>query len=101
MPKYQFDKWTDLYASRATLLKSSAIRDLLSVTARTDIVSLAGGTPYTRDFKVEKMVSATTSCMLNQGNEALQYGASEGHAGLKKHVANMMIAEGIKVDGDD
>ncbi len=101
MPKYKFDKWTDLYANRATLLKSSAIRDLLSVTARTDIVSLAGGTPYTRDFKVEKMVSAATACMLNQGNEALQYGASEGHIGLKNHVANMMAADGIHVDHED
>lgn len=101
MAKYKFDKWTDLYANRATLLKSSAIRDLLNVTARTDILSLAGGTPYTRDFKVEKMVAAATACMLNQGNEALQYGASEGHVGLKKHVTEMMAAEGIDVDHDD
>jgi len=101
MPKYKFDKWTDLYASRTGGLKSSAIRDLLSVTQRDDIISLAGGTPYTRDFKLEKMVSATTACMLNQGNDALQYGGSEGHVGLKRHVAAMMTAEGINVDADD
>ena len=101
MAKYKFDKWIDLYANRATLLKSSAIRDLLNVTARTDILSLAGGTPYTRDFKVEKMVAAATACMLNQGNQALQYGASEGHVGLKKHVTEMMAADGIDVDHDD
>lgn len=102
MPKYQFDKWTDLYANRTGGLKSSAIRDLLSVTQRSDIISLAGGTPYTRDFKLEKIVSATTACMLNQGNDALQYGGSEGHLGLKKHIVEMMAAEGIQhVNTDD
>lgn len=101
MPRYQFDKWTDLYANRTSLLKSSAIRDLLSVTARTDIISLAGGLPYTHDFKMEKMVDAATACMFNQGNEALQYGTSEGHAGLKKHIVGMMAADGIRVDRED
>ncbi|MDP1809669.1 MAG: PLP-dependent aminotransferase family protein [Actinomycetota bacterium] len=101
MPKYQFDKWTDLYANRTGRLKSSAIRDLLSVTQRSDIISLAGGTPYTRDFKLEKIVSATTACMLNQGNDALQYGGSEGHVGLKKHIVKMMSADGINVDTED
>lgn len=101
MPKYQFDKWTDLYANRTGGLKSSAIRDLLSVTQRSDIISLAGGTPYTRDFKLEKIVSATTACMLNQGNDALQYGGSEGHVGLKKHIVKMMSADGINVDTED
>lgn len=101
MPKYKFDIWTDLYANRTSLLKSSAIRDLLSVTSRTDIISLAGGLPYTHDFRMEKMVSATTSCMLNQGNEALQYGPSEGHVGLKKQIAAMMAEDGINVDEDD
>lgn len=101
LPKYQFDKWTDLYANRTGLLKSSAIRDLLSVTERSDIISLAGGTPYTRDFKLEKMVSATAACMMNQGNDALQYGGSEGHIGLKKHIVEMMAVEGIDVGTED
>ncbi len=101
MAKYEFDKWTDLYAGRASLLRSSAIRDLLSVTARTDIISLAGGTPYTKDFKMKKMVDAVAACMMNQGNEALQYGTSEGHIGLKNHLIRIMADEGINVNGDD
>ncbi len=101
MPRYQFDKWADLYADRALLLKSSAIRDLLSVTARPDIISLAGGLPYTRDFKMNKMVEATTECMLKQGNEALQYGSSEGHIGLKQHISEMMTEEGVSAHPED
>jgi 2-aminoadipate transaminase len=101
MPRYKFDKWADLYANRASLLKSSPIRDMLNVTSRSDIISLAGGLPYTRDFKMETIVSAATECMAKQGNEALQYGATEGHLGLKARVVEMMAADGINVDVQD
>lgn len=101
MPRYELDKWTDLYANRASLLKSSAIRDLLSVTERKDIVSLAGGNPYTEDFKMNKIVAATTEAMLSQGNAALQYGSSEGHIGLKKHICSLMATENMTVDRED
>lgn len=98
MPKYEFDKWADLYASRTGSMKSSEIRDLLNVTARPDIISLAGGLPYTRNFKMEKIVEAARSTMLKEGGAALQYGPSEGHVGLKKHIIGLMATEGIKVD---
>ncbi len=101
MPRYQLDKWTDLYANRASLLRSSAIRDLLSVTEREDIISLAGGNPYTKDFKMNKIVEATTETMLSHGNAALQYGSSEGQVGLKKHIRALMATENIMVDGED
>ncbi len=101
MPRYSLDKWADLYANRASLLKSSAIRDLLSVTEREDIISLAGGNPYTKDFKVNKIVEATTETMLSHGNAALQYGSSEGQIGLKKHIRSLMATENIMVDGED
>jgi len=101
MPRYQLDKWTDLYANRASLLKSSAIRDLLSVTEREDIISLAGGNPYTKDFKMNKIVEATTETMLSHGSAALQYGSSEGQIGLKKHIRALMATENIMVDRED
>lgn len=101
MPKYQFDKWNKLYSKRANLLKSSAVRDLLAVTARPDIISLAGGLPYTRSFKMEKIVEATRLTMERQGNDALQYGPSEGHIGLKTHIVNILAKENIKVNEND
>lgn len=101
MPQYQFDKWMKLYASRIGSLKSSAIRDLLSVTARPDIISLAGGLPYTKSFRMEKMVAAVRETMRLEGNAALQYGPSEGHRGLKEHIVSLMAADGVKVDVED
>lgn len=101
MPRYQFDKWSELYAERVGSLKSSAVRDLLSVTARPDIISLAGGLPYTNDFRMEKVVSAVRETMLKEGSAALQYGPTEGHVGLKEHIVKLMAVDGIKVDVDD
>ncbi|MDI6690020.1 MAG: PLP-dependent aminotransferase family protein [Actinomycetota bacterium] len=101
MTEFKFDKWVELYAHRTASMKSSGIRDLLSVTARPDIISLAGGLPYTRLFRFEKVVEATEHAMQREGSAALQYGPSEGHKGLKKHIIKLMEEEGIKVDFDD
>lgn len=101
MPKYQFDKWKDLYAARTAALRSSAIRDLLAVTARSDIISLAGGLPYTRDFRMDKVVAAVKATMEKDGNAALQYGPADGHVGLKTHIVEMMAEDGIKLDPED
>jgi len=79
-------------------MKSSEIRDLLSVSARPDIISLAGGLPYTKNFKMEKITEAVRATMRKEGMAALQYGPSEGHIGLKKHIIDLMATEGIKVD---
>ncbi len=98
MSQYQFDKWVDLYADRASELKSSAVRDLLSVTSRPDVISLAGGLPYTKGLREEKIVAAAKEMMRLEGNAALQYGPSEGHIGLKKLIVDIMAAEGVVVD---
>ncbi len=102
MSQYQFDKWAELYAERAKDLKSSAVRDLLSVTSsRPDIISLAGGLPYTKGLREEKIVAAVRETMRLEGNAALQYGPSEGHVGLKKHIVSIMAADGVYVDQEE
>lgn len=101
MPKFEFDHWTDLYAKRTDALRSSAIRDLLAVTARSDIISLAGGLPYTKDFRVEKLVEAARLTMENEGDSALQYGPSDGLKELKLAIVGLMTDEKMKVDDED
>jgi len=100
-PQYKFDRWLQLYAERTAGMKSSEIRDLLSVTARPDIISLAGGLPYTQFFPMEKLVEATRNVMRKEGSAALQYGPSEGHEGLKEYLTEMMAEEEIYVEPED
>jgi 2-aminoadipate transaminase len=100
-PQFKFDQWLHLYAQRTAGMKSSAIRDLLSVTARPDIISLAGGLPYTRISPMNKIIEATRKVMHNEGGAALQYGPSEGHEGLKEYIVEMMKEERIYAEPED
>lgn len=99
--QFKFDKWLHLYAERTAGMKSSEIRDLLSVTARPDIISLAGGLPCTQFFPVDKLVEATRQVMLKEGSAALQYGPSEGYEGLREYLVEMMREEEIYVEPED
>jgi len=101
MTELKFDKWQALYAKRTLLMKSSEIRDLLSVTARPDIISFAGGQPSTKSLKIHKVIQATQRAMHREGEAALQYGPSEGHEGLKECIAELMKEEGIEAETHD
>jgi len=47
------ERYADLFAARTKVMKSSAMRDLMAVTARPEIISLAGGLPDTSTFPAE------------------------------------------------
>ena len=44
------ERYAGLFASRTKVMKSSAMRDLMAVTARPEVISLAGGLPDTSTF---------------------------------------------------
>lgn len=66
---------------------SSAIRDLLEITERPEILSLAGGLPAPDAFPVAALASATTEVLAEDPCGALQYGATEGYRPLREWVA--------------
>ena len=47
------ERYAGLFARRTQAMKSSAMRDLMAVTARPEIISLAGGLPDTSTFPAE------------------------------------------------
>ncbi len=47
------ERYAGLFASRTKVMKSSAMRDLMAVTARPEVISLAGGLPDTSTFPPE------------------------------------------------
>ncbi len=51
------ERYAGLFATRTQGMKSSAMRDLMAVTARPEIISLAGGLPDTSTFPAELMAS--------------------------------------------
>ena len=47
------ERYAGLFARRTQVMKSSAMRDLMAVTARPEVISLAGGLPDTTTFPAE------------------------------------------------
>jgi 2-aminoadipate transaminase len=73
-------------ASAASRIDSSAIRDLLHVIDRPDVISLAGGLPAAETFPTAELADAM-SRILTTDPSAVQYSATEGIAPLRDWVA--------------
>lgn len=95
------ERYASLYARRASVVKSSAMRDLMSITDRPEIISLAGGLPDTTLFPPDVLESVLVTLSRTLSAEALQYGPTEGNLAVKDCIAQVMAAEGMHVDADD
>jgi 2-aminoadipate transaminase len=76
--------------SGAQRVGSSAIRDLLRLTERPGILSLAGGLPAPDTFPVARLAAAAARVLDPAGPDAagaLQYGPTEGYAPLRAWIA--------------
>jgi 2-aminoadipate transaminase len=95
------ERYAGLFASRTKVMKSSAMRDLMAITARPEVISLAGGLPDTSTFPPESFAAATRRIAEQACARALQYGPTEGLDETKACIASAMAAEGMHVDGED
>ena len=88
-------------ARRARRMNPSIIREILKVTERPGIVSLAGGLPSADTFPVQAVRDATERVLCDAPREALQYAASEGFAPLREWVAAHLAQQhGMQVHAD-
>ena len=85
-------------ARRSQRLEPSVIREILKVTERPGIISLAGGLPSPDTFPVEAMRAACDRVLRDTPREALQYAASEGYGPLREWVAAHLAEQGLGVD---
>lgn len=75
------------FSARVASLKSSAIREILRVVARPDVISFAGGLPAPELFPSEVLASLARDLLASRrGPAALQYAETEGHAGLRARI---------------
>ncbi len=93
-PKYVLDPFSEKYAHRTSSMLSSEIRDLLEITARPDIISLAGGLPYTQAFDPQVILRLVSRVLAEDCAASLQYGPSDGFAPLKRSLTEIMREEG-------
>ncbi len=82
-------------------MRSSAMRDLMEITARPEVISLAGGLPDTSTFPPESFAAQMTKIAQESSAEALQYGPTEGFERTRECIAEVMGAEGMHPDTGD
>ncbi|AVO49706.1 2-aminoadipate aminotransferase [Melaminivora suipulveris] len=80
--------WT--LAQRAAKMNPSVIREILKVTEKPGIISLAGGLPAPQTFPIESFAQAAAQVLAHEGAAALQYAASEGFGPLRQAVADFL-----------
>lgn len=77
-------------AARAEKMNPSVLREILKVTEKPGIISLAGGLPSPKAFPISAFAAACAEVLANDGPAALQYAASEGFKPLREAVAAML-----------
>jgi 2-aminoadipate transaminase len=82
-------------------MTSSALRELLKVTARPEIISFAGGAPATELFPVNRVKTALAEVLDGVGGRALQYSTTEGLADLRDWIARRFSAPKMRVHRDN
>ena len=95
------ERYAGLFASRTKVMKSSAMRDLMAVTTRPEIISLAGGLPDTSTFPPDTFAAVAQRIATESCAKALQYGPTEGLEETKACIAEVMAAEGMHVNHED
>ncbi|MDR5771042.1 PLP-dependent aminotransferase family protein [Caballeronia sp. LP006] len=84
-------------SERARKLTSSAIREILKVTERPEVISFAGGLPSPQTFPVEEMRVASERILRDQPAAALQYSATEGYMPLREWIAARYSKDGVTI----
>jgi 2-aminoadipate transaminase len=77
-------------ARRMSHVKASDVRELLKITEKPEIISLAGGLPAPELFPTERLADITSALIRDEGARCLQYSTTEGYAPLRAWIADHM-----------
>jgi len=93
--------WSAVLERSGPAPRGSAIRDLLAVTERPDVISFAGGLPAPELFPAGGLRAAFDAVLREDAGGALQYGPTPGHRPLRELVAERLGRRGVACDADD
>jgi 2-aminoadipate transaminase len=98
---HELARYEALFASRTRGMKSSAMREMMALTERPDVISLAGGLPDTTTFAPELYAKLMAKVAAESTARALQYGPTEGMAVTVSCIVEVMAEEGTSVSPAD
>jgi len=93
--------WSHRFAYRTATVKSSAIRELLKLTQRKEVISFSGGLPAPDVFPTSRFKEACQRVLDEHGPQALQYSTTEGYLPLREMIANNLQRYGILATPDN
>jgi len=93
--------WEHRYAQRTQRMAGSAIRELLKLTDKPDLISFAGGLPAPEVFPVAEIAASSARVLRDHGARALQYGPTEGYLPLRRMIARHTDRYGIQISPDN
>jgi 2-aminoadipate transaminase len=90
-----------LYSKNMKNTKRSAIRELLKLTSRPELISFAGGLPDPNVFPTKELSQIVTEVLAEEGHSALQYGLTAGDPRLRKTLANWGRTQGLELNEEN
>lgn len=76
------------FAKRMDSMQASAVREILKVTQRPEVISFAGGLPAPELFPVDEIAKVCAEVCKDEGRKVLQYATTEGNPGLCQKIAD-------------
>src|ERR1700689_674302 len=98
---HELARYEALFATRTHGMKSSAMREMMALTERPDVISLAGGLPDTSTFAPALYAKLMSQVAAESTARALQYGPTEGMAVTVDCIVEVMATEGTSVNPGD
>jgi 2-aminoadipate transaminase len=98
---HELDRYEQLFAARTRGMRSSAMREMMALTERPDVISLAGGLPDTSTFPPELYAKLMAHVAADSTARALQYGPTEGMTATMECIVEVMAEEGTAVTTDE
>ncbi|CAM5671389.1 PLP-dependent aminotransferase family protein [Streptomyces viridochromogenes] len=88
-------------AARAAAEGSTAVAEILALTARPEVISFAGGLPAPELFDAEGIAEAFQHVLTHSPRRALQYSTPQGDPVLRVCIADRLTARGLATAAGD
>jgi 2-aminoadipate transaminase len=89
------------FSIAAKRMSRSVIRELLKLTSRPKLISLAGGLPYPGSFPAEGIREICSRILTRSPEVALQYSATEGLPELRDLLVGFLARNGLEVGREE
>ncbi len=90
-----------IYSRTALDTKKSAIRELLKLADRPEVISFAGGWPPPDQFPVDDLKRLFNKVLDERGRKVLHYSAAEGERPLKEELIRFMAKDDIHAEPEN